>query len=338
MSPEQTEQSAFLVAFLADLIRNLHVCASLEYLYLDNFTKIRIDTFIASVTSERYSDSFILRNLSTLRLETFTPSDMAQDELHGVLKSITRLIATLWPSGTHAQRRKTLRLKFTYYRGTLIPVTDAGSGQTTLNPTENELERLLWALKDVSTEFEQVFATINGAGSTVEFLFKGSFNEDQQEVSDSEISEMRRAFIVSLRSRVARIFPELHRRGILSVKFESWSINFAAWVEDNKENFEGITYRTDSVFDQAMLSTASMLPIHLLANWSDFPAIQFFSSPTSHAHRVPYGNCNFLRPIGTTGIGNTHSSPVSAHATPRAWLRIDLQMALRTNIRIECML
>ncbi|KAI0700827.1 hypothetical protein C8T65DRAFT_280320 [Cerioporus squamosus] len=234
---------------LGHLIRNLHVYESLESLQLRHLTKMHIDTFIASVTSNRYSDSFVLRNLSTVtvRLSLFLINGPAQEEMPGLLESIIRLLATLWPSGTHAQRRKTLRLEFRYKRGTLIPVTTAGSGKTSLNPIEDVLERLLWALQDVSAELEHVFATVNGAGSTVEFLFYDFGHQEDV----FEIAEMRRAFIASLCSRLAGIFPELHQRGGLSVKFRSWSLKrglWLDWVEDSKGNFEGIPYRR-SAFD-----------------------------------------------------------------------------------------
>ncbi|KAI0700854.1 hypothetical protein C8T65DRAFT_741963 [Cerioporus squamosus] len=243
LSDEQSD-----CAVLAHLIRNLHVRGSLEHLYLRDSIHIDIDNIIAIVTSDRFPDSLILPNLSTLKLDIYVHEDTAQDELSGFLKSATRLIATLWPSGIHAQRRRTLTLELLYPGGTLTPVADADSSFTFLHPVEDSiLERLLLALKDVSAELEDVFAPTDGAGSTAEFLFMDDSGEDV-----SESAEAQRAFIVSLRSRVAGIFPELHQRGILSVKFLSWIQNrelYVEWVEDSKGNFEGIPYRPESLLD-----------------------------------------------------------------------------------------
>ncbi|KAI0700818.1 hypothetical protein C8T65DRAFT_657261 [Cerioporus squamosus] len=240
-SSPSSEQSN--CAVFAHLIRNLHVCKSLEDLDLGSLNQIVIDKIIASVTSNRYPVPFILPNLSTLSLHpTILQKYTTQEKLSGLLKSITRLIATLWPSGTYAQRRRTLTLEFWYPRGTLNQVTDdADSGRSyALNPTEDILERLLRALKAVSAELEHVFATVDGAGSTVEFLFDDLDDQDVPEIAEV-IYMMRCIFVVSLHSRVVGIFPELHRRGILSVKFGCWIQGrhaYYEWVKDDKGNFD----------------------------------------------------------------------------------------------------
>ncbi|KAI0700817.1 hypothetical protein C8T65DRAFT_831448 [Cerioporus squamosus] len=245
---EQTEQSS--VAF-SHLVRNLNVCRSLEYLYVRNLEwKPFTDRIIAGVTSDRFPDSLILRSLSTLRLSIDLYHDAPQeDNLSDLLESAIRLIKTLWPSGNYTQRRRTLRLKFAYESGTLTPVIQAGSSPTSLNPTEDELERLLQALQDVSMELEHLLAALDSSWgpSTVEFMF-------QDGAYEHESAEILRAFIVSLRSRVADIFPGLHRRGILSVKFASWikvpdCSRGYNWVEDSRGNFEGIPFNPRSFFE-----------------------------------------------------------------------------------------
>ncbi|KAI0700845.1 hypothetical protein C8T65DRAFT_280501 [Cerioporus squamosus] len=247
LSDEQSDS-----AVLAHLLRNLHVCRSLEYLIFCGMKTIDIDNIIAIVTSNRFPDSLVFRNLSTLGLDIYLHEDTAQDVLSGLLRSTIRLIATLWPSDTHALRRRTIRLEFLYPGGTPIAVADADSGHTSLNRTEDIPERLLRALKDVSAELERMLSAIDWNGSAVVLVFE----ERRAGARDvSEEAEILRAFIVSLRSRVAGIFPELHRRGILSVKFRTWysdafleNMPRFDWVEDSKGNFEGIPFRW-SVFD-----------------------------------------------------------------------------------------
>ncbi|KAI0708737.1 hypothetical protein C8T65DRAFT_740118 [Cerioporus squamosus] len=240
--PEQAERSS--LAF-SHLVRNLYVCASLEYLCVHDLkSQLVADQIIAGITSTRFRDSLVLRNLSALKLSFHLPRDAARDELSGLLESTTRLIATLWPSGTHAQPRtgRRLRLEFPYSMpSTLMPVTHAGSSHTSLFGTEGVLEHLLQAFKDVSPELEHVMAASDRGSGIVELVFEARANQ-LQDVFES--AEVRRAFIVALRSKVAGIFPELHRRGSLSVEFRTLIIgrSFYNWVEGREGNFEGIPY------------------------------------------------------------------------------------------------
>ena len=104
--------------------------------------------------------------------------------------------------GKRARRLRTLILSLTYE-------SEITQGQS--NPIDYVLEGLLRALDTVSSELEDILTAHNWDQlEGVTFRFK-----DYQSWSGDRV----RLLMTSLRSRMAAMFPKLHRRGLLEVTF-----------------------------------------------------------------------------------------------------------------------
>ncbi|KAI0700852.1 hypothetical protein C8T65DRAFT_831477 [Cerioporus squamosus] len=220
---------------LTHLLRNLDVRNSLEYLGLHDISGPLIDTIITGVISDPYTRSFAFRNLSVLRLGLVLSGSALADP-SSILKSSIHLIATLWLSGAQLPQQRTFRFELVCKASTWLPVPRATPSQTSPDPTgDRPVERLLRALEDVSTELEHVLAAADWDGlRSVEFMFT---DEDRhRELSKERIRDL--ILSLELRSRMASVFPELHRRGLLSVKFKTFDIRRQFWY-DWAENSKG---------------------------------------------------------------------------------------------------